>query len=165
MNSILNRRSIRKYKPEMPSEKMISDILEAGFYAPTAKNLKPWHFVVINDRTILNKITEFHPHSSMLNTAPLAVIVCGDTAISPEMWDQDCAAATENILLRSYELGLGSCWCAVYPREHIMKGFSLLLNLDDNIKPFSMIAIGYPDEERRRPERFKEDRIHYNKFK
>jgi nitroreductase len=62
------------------------------------------------------------------------------------MWPQDCGAATENILLQATALGLGSCWCAIYPTKRV-EYFQKLLNLPADKIPFNVIAVGIPKEE------------------
>jgi nitroreductase len=100
----------------------------------------------------------------MCREAPVGILVCGDREI--ESLDGyialNCAAATENILLAAHELELGSVWIAVYPREERIRIFKELLGLPENILPVAMVAIGYPDEKKNQPERFKPERIHYN---
>jgi len=166
LEAILTRRSIRRYTAEPVADDLIKKLLEAAMYAPSAHNQQPWQFIVIQDREVLNKIPEFHPYSSMLKSAPLAILVCGDSSRfkSPYFWPQDCAAATQNILLAARALGLGAVWMGVYPKENLMDGLRTLLNIPKEIFPFSLIAIGHPAEEKPKPERFDEQRIHYNKW-
>lgn len=162
---IKSRRSIRKYKNTPVKEEDLNLILEAAMYAPTARNKQPWHFIIVNDRPALDRMMENHPNMSMLSTAPCAIIVCGDKTISEEGYCiTDSAAATENILLAAKELGYGTCWCAVYPRADREEFISSIFGLPEEILPFSVIALGYPDEEKECPERFKPDRIHINKW-
>ena len=78
MDVLFSRRSIRKYTTEAVSEEVLREILEAAMSAPSAGNQQPWHFVIINDRNILDKIPTFHPHSQMLKEAPVAILICGD---------------------------------------------------------------------------------------
>lgn len=166
LEAILTRRSIRRYTAEPVAEDLIKKLLEAAMYAPSAHNQQPWQFIVIQDRQVLDKIPEFHPHSSMLKSAPLAILVCGDSSRfkSPYFWPQDCAAATQNILLAAKALGLGTVWMGVYPRENLMEGMRTLFKIPEGVVPFSLIAVGYPAEEKLRPERFDEQRIHYNRW-
>ena len=64
-----------------------------------------------------------------------------------EYWLHDAAAATENILIRASSLGLGSLWCGVYLQKSLMEKISESLSLDEEIVPFSMIKIGYSNED------------------
>jgi len=106
---------------------------------------------------------EVHPYSKMLKEAPCALIVCGDLDVSELFWIDDCAAATENILLAAKALGVGSCWCGL---AHTDRCFELAekMNLPENIRPYSLIALGYPNEEKPRPERVQAERIHHNQW-
>ncbi|MFZ4400645.1 MAG: nitroreductase family protein [Bacteroidales bacterium] len=163
---IVNRRSIRKYKTEAVSQEQIDKLLQAAMYAPSARNEQPWHFIVVTDRNMLNKIMQSHPYANMLKDAPLAVVVCADDTIEKTegYWVQDCSAATQNILLAAKAMDLGSVWLGVYPREERILAISNLFNLPDNIHPLSIIAIGYPDEQKPVPLRYLEERIHNNQW-
>jgi len=166
INAILKRRSIRHYSGKAVNKSDIKLLLKAGMYAPSAMNQQPWHFLVINERILLSRITEIHPHASMLSDAELAILVCGDISLerSSGYWPVDCAAATQNILLAAYALGLGAVWLGVYPREVRQKGIRELFKLPDHIHPFSIISVGHPAEEKSCPERFKEERIRWNNW-
>lgn len=120
----------------------------AGMNAPSAGNEQPWHFIVVDDREILDTIPSFHPHSRMLFEAPVAIVVCADTSNVkyPEYWPQDCAAATQNMLLAITDLDLGGVWLGVYPRADRVKRLRDLFKMPEHIIPFSIIALGYPAE-------------------
>lgn len=164
LEAIYKRRSIRKYSSKPVDKSLLERVVKAGFYAPSARNLQPWHFIIVTDPVILKDMKRMHPYMSMLSTAPAAIIVCGDSDISNDYWHVDAAAATQNILLEAYSEGLGTCWCGIYPREERAEKFTDYFKLPENIKPFSAIAIGYPDEIKETPDRIKADRIHYNKL-
>jgi nitroreductase len=164
MDAILKRRSIRQFKNTPVIHEKVEILLRAAMNAPSAKNYQSWHFVIIEDENTLNKIPSVHPFAEMMNQAPLAILVCGDKSIEPsaEYNALNCAAATQNILLAAFNLGLGSVWLGVYPKEERIKGIKELLKLPDNVLPISLIAIGYANEEKPMVERFRPDRIHYN---
>lgn len=166
MDIILNRRSIRKYTDQEVSDSDIHDLLKAGMSAPSAGNQQPWHFIIIEDKEILQKIPDIHPYAGMAAQAPRALLVCGDLSeeTSPGFWVQDCSAATQNILLAAESKGLGAVWAGIYPREDRVKNFTELFNLPEQVIPFSLIPVGYPAEEKGRADRFKEERIHKNKW-
>ncbi|NHJ84031.1 MAG: nitroreductase family protein [Asgard group archaeon] len=164
IEAINSRRSIRKFQNKLIPEEIVTKLLRAAMQAPSAGNNQPWHFVVITDRNILNKIPDFHPYSKMLLEAPLAILICGEYTAERfcGYWVQDCSAATENLLLAAHALGLGAVWLGIYPIQERVDGLNELLNLPRNIYPLSLIAIGYPDEEKKPENRYKEDKIHYN---
>lgn len=166
LENILTRRSIRKFKNISIKENDLEDLLKCAMAAPTAGNSQCWEFIVISDRKILDEIPKIHPHANMILEAPLAILVCAD--ISREKysgrWALDCSAATQNILLAANEKGLGAVWVGIYPDETRIKGFIDLFSLPDNIKPVSLIPIGYPDETKSPSDRFDKNKIHYNKF-
>jgi nitroreductase len=160
----MRRRSIRKYQDRAIPEEKIQRILEAAMNAPSAHNQQPWELVVITERKLLNSIPVFHPYSRMLAQAPMAILVCSTMKDlkSPDFWRQDCSAATENILIEATELGIGSVWLGVYPKESIMEGLRQLFALPANVLPFSLVALGYPAEEKEPSYRFDPVRVHRN---
>ena len=80
MDAIYKRRSIRRYRDKAIPEDLIQKILKAGMNAPSAGNEQPWHFIVVDDREVLDQIPKFHPQSKMLHEAPAAIVVCADVA-------------------------------------------------------------------------------------
>ncbi len=166
MEFILSRRSIRKFKSEKVPEHILREILKAAMSAPSAGNQQPWHFILIRERRILDEIPKFHQYSDSIREANCAILVCGDLMLEKHKgyWIQDCSAATQNILIAAQVKGLGSCWLGVYPREFRIKGFRDLFKLPENIIPFSVVPIGYPAETKAKINRYKEDRVHYDKW-
>ncbi len=166
LDAIFNRRSIRKYKPTPVKQDNVQLILKAGMYAPTANNTQSSQFIVIDERTMLDAIAKVHPYAKMLREAPLAIIVCGDRSLEKEDFylSINGSAATQNILLAAHALGLGSVWLGVYGRQQRMNDIAQLFNLPENIVPISAVAIGYPNEEKVTENRYKENKIHLNKW-
>ena len=166
LEAILTRRSIRKYQDKLVDDDTVRKLLEAAMAAPSSMNLQPWRFIVIDDRAILDKIPDLHPHAKMLKEAPLAVLVCADSKVQniEGYWAQDCSAATENILLAAHALGLGAVWLGVFPRKERMDAVVGLLDLPEEIKPVSLISIGHPAEEKPASNRFDPSRVHHNKW-
>lgn len=166
LDIIYDRRSIRKYLDKPVDEKTLNEILKAGMYAPSAVNKQPWHFVVIKDKEVMKDIKNLHPYASSLQTAPVAIMVCGDTNLefAQNFYLTDCAAVTENILLAAKWLGLDTCWMGIYPWEETMTAFTKHFSLPENIKPFALISLGYSEVKLERPKRYDSSRIHYNKW-
>ena len=138
---VLDRRSIRKYTDQPVPDKLVETLLKAAMSAPSAGNQQPWHFVVIRDRTILDAVPAFHPYARMMVKAPVAILVCGDEALekSKGFWVEDCSAATENLLIEAQELGLGSVWLGLHPREDRVRKMRALVARDagprDPVRP------------------------------
>jgi len=166
MNSLFTRRSIRHYTKESLKQDTIEMLLKAAMAAPSAGNQQPWHFIIIQDRNILDEIPKVHPYAQMTSEAPLAILVCGDLRNEkhPGFWVQDCSAATENILIEACELGLGAVWVGVYPNEQRVAALSKLVGLPEKIIPLSLIPVGYPAEHKPPSERYDVAKIHYNKW-
>ncbi len=162
--TLVTRRSIRKYLDKPVPSETLDKILEAAMQAPSAVNKQPWHFVVIDDRGLLGKVPDIHPNAGMASGAPCAILVCADSASAhgPGSIPQDCSAATQNLLLAAHALGLGAVWCGIYSRPEREEGFRSLLSLPEGIVPFSLVVLGFPDEQKESPRRFRADRVHRN---
>jgi nitroreductase len=150
MDAIFRRRSIRKYSENEVEEEKIEEILKAAMAAPSAKGTEPWHFFVIRNKDILNKLSEIHPYGKMLSNCPLAILVCYDIDRNDlsDWFQQDLAASCENILIACTSLELGAVWLGVYPREDRVEGIQELLGIKEEFLPFAIIPVGYPAEEK-----------------
>ena len=168
IENIMTRTSIRQYKNQPVEQEKIDIMLKAAMAAPTAVNLQPWHFIVINDKKTIDLLAGPRP-----TNAPLMIAVCGDTDKTsmpdgkgklPDFWVQDVSAATENLLLAAHALGLGAVWTGVYPAMERVADVANVLNCPSNIIPLAVVRVGYPDEAPEPKDKFKEENISYNKF-
>jgi nitroreductase len=166
LKAILTRRSIRKYSTKNIPEEYYEVMLKAAMHAPSGRNRQPWHFILVNNREILKKIAEVSPSWKMLEEAASAIVVCGDLNLeeSESFIIQDCSAATQNILLAAHELGLGSVWLGVHPREDRLEPIREILHIPAHIIPVSMVSLGSPDEDRDQPDRYNLERIHQDRW-
>ncbi len=170
LENIMTRSSVRSYTSQVVEEAKIETMLRAAMAAPTAGNKQPWEFIVIDDREILDALPEVASGMKMSPKAPLAIAVCGVSAWTfpniPDYWVQDCSAATENILLAAHAIGLGAVWCGVYPDGGTGRQQRIhdLLQLPEGVEALSVIIIGYPDSEPVVKDKWKPERVHYNKF-
>lgn len=160
-NAIKERRSIRKYTSKKVSDEQIHKILEAGFYAPTARNLCPTHFVVIKEKVKLEMISSEQQNAAFCKDAALGILVCGDRTVDIDGYIiENASAAIQNMLLTIHDLGLGGVWCAVYPRDERVESFKKICNLPDSILPVGFVVVGYADEEKPVLDRFNEEFVH-----
>lgn len=166
LHTIFNRRSIRKYQDKPVEEDKLRTILRAAMYAPSARDCRPWHFIVVKDRDMIRQFMKLQPYSKMLEQAPVLIVVCGDRSreAAPGYFMEDCGAAVQNLLLAAYELGLGTCWLGIAPVRERMEPIGELFGLPENIVAFCGVAVGYPDEARQVPERYEEGCIHQNRW-
>lgn len=165
-DAITSRRSIRKYTDQPLPEGTIERVLRAAVAAPSAGNEQPWHFLVITDKNLLAKMPEVHEYSSMVPSAQACIMVCGEPAVARhgEMWAQDCAAATENILLTLNALGLGGVWLGCYPKMSRVEALAALFGVPEGIVPFSLVPFGYPAEEKPPRDNYNPKKVHYDKW-
>ena len=164
LETIKNRRSIRRYLPQQIRDEELSLILEAGVWAPSAHNEQPWHFSVIQKEELIDMMSEktiammkksrlewvrkmgeregFH----VFYNAPTVIIVSGKTGGEALLKPiADCSAAIQNILLAAESLGIGTCWIGftglffvTATKEELQK-----LSIPEGYEPFYSIAVGY----------------------
>jgi len=166
LDAIFTRRSVRDFKSDPISEDDLHDLLRAGMQAPSARDEQPWHFIVIDQPELLHVIPKFHPYSEMLLQAPLAILVCSDRKLEMKRasWLQDCSAATENILLAAHAKGLGAVWLGIFPDSERVFGMQSLLEMPKDIRPVTLVAIGYPASRPEPIDRFDAQRVHRNQW-
>lgn len=163
---VLTRRSIRRYTTEPVTDEHVERLLRAAMAAPSAGDQRPWQFVVVRDGALLAAVTKVHPFAKMLLEAPLAIVVCGDTRLEkwPQFWEQDCAAATENLLVEAETLGLGAVWLGVHPLVERVEGLRRLLAAPDHVVPFAVVPVGHPAQRKPPAERFDPARVHHERW-
>jgi nitroreductase len=163
---VMARRSIRAYTAEPVSDEHLERLLRAAMAAPSAGNQQPWRFVVVTDAATRALIPTVHPYAAMVEQAPLAIVVCGADAEMrwPQFWDQDCAAATENILIEAVQLGLGAVWLGVYPLEERVAGLRRLLAIPDDVTPFAVVPVGHAAGRKEPADRYEPERVHRERW-
>lgn len=165
LKAINTRRSIRKYSDEPVAGDVVDKLLRSGFQAPSAGDARPWHFVVIDEREILLELAARMPGCEMLETARVGILVCAEPRLEeiPGFWPQDCAVATEHILLAAHDLGLGGCWIGLYPVDSRVDATRETLALPEDIVPFALCSLGHPDESLPGEDRCDENKVHRNR--
>lgn len=165
LQTIHNRKSVRKYTEQAVPKEKLEILLKAAMAAPSSKNNQPWLFYVVSSREVLVKLSEQLPFAKMLTKAPVAIVVCGDSAkgvTNPEQslnWALDCSAASQNILLAAEAEGLGAVWTGVFPYSERVRAVQNALQLPENIIPLNIIPVGYPDGEHMPKDKFNPDVI------
>jgi len=148
-----NRRSTRKFQDKEVEEEKIKKLLTAALLAPSSKGCRPWEFIVVDDKSLLELLAGAKPHgASLLKHAPLAIIITGDKTKS-DVWIEDCSIASIFIQLEAEALGLGSCWVQIHRRyfndditsnEYIHEHF----NIPERLEVLSIVGIGYKSVDR-----------------
>lgn len=169
INNIMTRTSIRKFKQQPVEQGKVDTLLRAAMAAPTAMNRQPWHFVVVDDKQVLNELAGQGRRGDMLRNAPLAIVICGDMNKAPEgaareFWVQDVSAATENLLLAAHAMGLGAVWTGVYPIIERAGQVAQVIGSPETIVPLCVVIVGYPDEQPTPKDKWKPENVSYNRF-
>jgi nitroreductase len=151
-----DRYSVRDYNPDVDvSPETVERILEAAIRAPSAGNRQPWHFYVVRDLEVRQKLVAAAGGQSFVAQAPVAIVVCADAEQSAERYGlrgrelyclQDTAAAVEHILLAAVALDLGSCWVGAFDEDMATQA----LGLPGRHRPVAILPIGKPARERSR---------------
>ena len=171
MPIIQKRRSIRKFKDKPVEDEKVDMLVEAALRAPTSMGKMPWSFVVIKDKELLKSLSQAKAHgANFLKDAPLGILVCADSGIS-DVWVEDASIASTYIFLMAESLDLGACWIQYRRRNHsddttAENYITDLLDLPDNLKVLSIIAIGYPDETKTPHDKdsLKYNQVYLNKY-
>ena len=163
MNEIFERRSVRKFLPRPVEEEKIEKMLRAGMAAPSAGNQQPWEFYVVTDKEKIQKLSKVTPYTGCAAGAPVVIVPVYHTEglVAPSFAQIDMAIAQQNIWLETDEIGLGGVWIGIAPIEERMELVHKMLDLPENVKVFSLFAMGYPAEERPQQDRFDPERIHF----
>jgi len=165
------RRSIKVYAKKPVEAVKLDAIIEAGLRSPSGRAIRPWSFIVVTDKSLLEKLSVAKPQGAeFIKEAPAAVVVCGDSSASG-LWVEDCAIAAVTMQYAALALGLGSRW-AQMRGSNFSEGttstqyVAKLLSLPENLTVECMVAIGYPGEETI-PYKKGEllfDKVSYNRF-
>lgn len=168
---LFTRHSIRKYTDEPIDGEHVKLLLEAALLAPSGKSVRPWEFVVVEDKEVLAKMSECRPFGSgPVAKCKLAIVVCGDPG-KTDVWVEDCTIAATYIQLQAEALGLGSCWIQMRGRFDKDNNDSAdlireLLDIPGEQQVECIIVLGHKDEVRRSvdPDKLLWEKVHIGKF-
>ena len=160
------RRSVRKFTQEAVPEELIDKLLHAAMSGPSACNRQPWEFWVVTEPETLEKLRKASRFTNY--EAKLVIVVAGNLSRAlpmqlSEYWIQDCSAATENILLRAVDLGLGGVWCGIHPQKRPVERVLELLGMTEKQIPLNIIFLGFPAESPEPRDQYQEKNVHWVK--
>lgn len=171
LDAILTRRSTRYFTSQPIAHEKLHQILEAAMSGPSCVNARDWSFLVVTEKTILQKMADANGAPARpLKTAAAGILVCGDLgrAFPPakDYWVVDGAIAAQNISLCAQALGIGSVWLGTWPQMDRVQRQQALFGLPETVVPHSIIALGYPEQDitTKREDRYEEDRVHWNQW-
>jgi nitroreductase len=159
LEAIRRRRSVRSYTGDPIPRENLEKIVDAARLAPSGHNRQPWEFIVVTDRSVIDKLKIA---ALWMENAGAIIAVVMDT--SSKFWLEDGSAAVENILIASTALGYGSCWLQgdTEPREEELKG---LLGIPDDKKLLTLVPIGVPSEWPTREKKPLSEVLHWERYR
>lgn len=166
MNAIFARKSVRSYTDRPVSREDLRVLLHAGMSAPTAMNDRPWQFILVTDKALLAKLP-MDNYTQAVKDAQAAIVVCGDNNKDfngAGLNVIDCTAAVENILVEAADRGLGSVYYAAYPMENRMAHLREVFSLPENIVPYAVLPIGWPEKQPEASDRYDASMVHENRW-
>lgn len=166
MSIIFKRKSVRKFKDEKVPDELIENLLKAGMQAPSSCNSQPWEFIVVDRKEDKEAISRMHQFAKPAANASHLIITLGNLneAKVHRMIDQDLGACNENILLQATHEGLGAVWLGFHPIEDRTLRLKEYLEIPDYCIPFSVICVGYPENEGEVKLRYDESKVHMGKY-
>ncbi len=172
LDVISKRRTVRRFTDEDVSDEQVETILEMGMYAPTYMNRQPWHFVVIKDKALQERLGETLGVRPYIQEAAVVIAVYGDPNIS-DTWDLDGCAAIENMLIATAALDLGGAWAGSHGNTFWEQTETLLQNalkVPSGFRALSLVCVGHPAKDKLLPPHSKEDRfdktrVHYGNWR
>ena len=149
LEAVRARRSVRKYKPTPIPDDVLARVLEAVRLAPSAKNLQPWKFILIQDAALKAGIAAACVNQTFMAGAPVIVAACGLPEKSyarmgryMNSWPVDVTIAFEHLVLQAQAEGLGTCWIGAFYEEEV----KALLGVPAEARVLGLTPLGYPDE-------------------
>lgn len=169
---ITQRRSTRQFTDEQLKPEQVHQLMQAALMAPTSKNSRPWHFVLVEDKEMLRQLSTVKTTgASFIADCSLAVVVLADPMVS-DMFIQDSSVAATYIQLQAEDLGLGSCWVQVNGRQTAAGQDSeefvrVLLDIPLQLAVGCIVAIGQKGRigKPQNIEKLKWEKVHIGKFK
>jgi nitroreductase len=155
---IHQRKSVRMYLDKAVEEEKLMELVKAGMAAPTARDKRPWKFIVVTGKENLQKLAKYK-RADLIAKAGAAIVVAGVPSKfldgqAADYWIQDCSAATQNILLAAEAMGLGAVWTGAWPSKEASDNIKKILNLDADTTPLNVVAIGYPTGKEKPKDKF-----------
>ena len=162
MKAIFERVSVRRFEDKAVEPEKIEKILRAGMAGPSGGNQRPWEFYVVRDRNTIDALAGASPYAGCVRNANTVIVPCFRTSglIYPELTDMDMSACVENMLIEITALGLGGVWLSIAPYEDRMRKTDEILGLNDDLRSFALIPVGYPATTPVPHDRYEESRVH-----
>lgn len=162
LQALKKRRSIRTFNAKSVPRRLIEELIDCARFAPTARNVQPWEFVVVTKKEMLEELGSLADNGSFIRDSNCCIAVFSKDT---KYYLEDGSAATENILIAACNLGLSSCWVAGDKKPYCDR-VKELLGVPSDFKLVSLIPLGYSDVRPSLPaKRSLKEVLHWEKYR
>ncbi len=175
---VVGRQSVRKFIDKPVERQKILTCIEAARLAPSAENVQPWRFLVLDDRLVINEFGQhafsgIYQYSRWASRAPVLITICAEldwlaNRVGKEIQGTryyliDIGIAGEHLVLQAQELGLSTCWIGWFHAKKAKK----FLKIPRAWKVIALIALGYPQKKLKQQRKKKkiEEILYFNHYK
>lgn len=160
LDLLKKRISVRQYEERPIEREKLEMLVEAARFAPTARNEQPWEFVIVTERSDLERLAKLADYGGFIGNAGACIAVfCRDT----KYYLEDGSAATTYLCLAATALGLGSCWVAG-DKKIYAEDVRQILRAPEGYRLISLVSLGYPAEDHTKSKRSAEEMIHWEQY-
>lgn len=176
LDTIQNRRSIRKFQPSPVDWDKMKTVLNAGRWAPSFMNTQPCKFIVVTKPDVKRQVIEaLHmpflglvykgqlPYTDLLE-APAIIVVCADTGKDKLHYVEDAACATQNMALAAHSVGLATYWVGIFNHTYVEDAVKKALKVPESVRVISLLPIGVPAESPKKEREPLENMLYYDAF-
>lgn len=165
------RRSIRQFTDKPLTQDQVVELMKAPLMAPSSKSKRPWHFILVDNKDSLSRLSECKPGGSQFVAGAALVVVVAADIDKSDVWIEDCSVAATMLLLQAEAMGLGGCWVQIRnrafpdgtPAEDIVRDVT---GLPENMRVVSMVAVGHKAQERneQNEDKLLWEQVHVDRF-
>lgn len=147
LSAIRDRRSIRKYSSKPVEQEKLEQVLEAARLSPSAANAQNWKFIVVTNKSIIEKLKVAAGNQEFVGQAPAIIVAVGTEPSAVMLCGQyrytvDLSIAVSYLILEAHELGLGTCWLGKFDENAVKE----ILGIPKKVRVVAITPLGYPDE-------------------
>jgi nitroreductase len=165
---VFSRTSVRSFNDRPLTSQEWDSLIRAAMAAPSAVNLQPWDFIIVEKRETLQRLAAELPYAKMTAQAGGAVLVCSTPNRANQGKEEyaviDASAACENLLLAATALDLGAVWTAVYPNADRETAVRRILGIPAEVLPLALVPVGEPKGSQHPKDKYNKAMVHRERW-